>query len=635
MAGELPLDGVTVLDLTHHTAGPFCTRLLTDYGADVVKIERPGGDPARALPPFLGDRPGPERSGLFLSLNTGKRSVVLDLATAEGRGQALALAATADVVVENFRPGTLERLGLGYETLRAVNPRLVLTSLSNFGQDGPYRDYEATDLTLYAMGGPMQGSGHMDREPLKSAGRAIGYHGGYVAALATVTALRAAEQHGSGEQVDVSIFEAATHSIDMRLGQLIGYQFTGRVAQRPSLVSQVGSGVYPCGDGFFVFTAGATRLPGMMRMIGRPELLEQPEWESVAARSEPERIEEFQVHLLPWTLEHSKREIREACEQFGVLGAPLNTIADLLDDPNFREREFFQQIDHPETGPLTYPGYHFTLHREGEPMPPRRRAPLLGEHTAEVLAGIEAQAPAPPVPAAPSLPAPSLPPPAEPRGGLPLDGVRILDFTVVWAGPYATMNLADWGAEVIRVESTSYFASSTRGQLARPPQEMVLAGAASNIGYPDDEPGEQPWNRWAGFAHHARNKRSVTVDLSTTEGQEALDRLIAQADGIIENNLPPNAEERLGLTWERVSQVNPRAILLRIPGFGISGPYRAYRTFGNHMEALCGHPTIRSYPDLSLEYAPGGVPSDAASGIGGAFAFTLGLRYRERTGGGC
>ena len=192
MTGTMPLDGLRVIDLTRGTVGPFCTRLLGDYGADVVKIEPPDGDPSRHVPPFFEDEPGPERSGLFLFLNTNKRSVVLDLKTDEGRAHLLRLVQDADAVIENFQPGTLDRLGIGYDVLSEVNPMVVLTSLTNFGQDGPYRDYEATDLTIFGMGGNLQSAGDHDLGPVKTAGRMTGYHGGYVGALATMVAL-----HGS------------------------------------------------------------------------------------------------------------------------------------------------------------------------------------------------------------------------------------------------------------------------------------------------------------------------------------------------------------------------------------------------------------------------------------------------------
>jgi len=292
MSGVMPLDGVRVIDLTWYNAGPFCTRLLGDYGADVIKVEPPGGDPARTLPPFFKDEPGLERSGLFLFLNTNKRSVVLDLKSQEGRDRLQGLVRDADALVENFSPGTMERLGLGYETLRGLNPKLVMTSISNFGQDGPYRDWQGTDLTLYGMGGPMYASGEQAHEPLKVAGRQTSFYTGIVAALATTMALRAAEDSGEGEHVDVSIFETGTHSIDLRLARLMTYQFTGRYSGRPPLASNIGGGVVPCADGWYMLGAGPTRLDAIVRMIGKPELLDMPEYATLAARVQPGRAEE-------------------------------------------------------------------------------------------------------------------------------------------------------------------------------------------------------------------------------------------------------------------------------------------------------------------------------------------------------
>ncbi|MSQ36324.1 MAG: CoA transferase [Dehalococcoidia bacterium] len=383
----MPLDDVRVIDLTQGAMGPFCTRVLADYGADVIKIEPPGaGDPARMLPPFLADEPGPERSGLFLFLNTSKRSVTLDVTRPRGRELLLQLVRGAQVVVESFKPGTLAQLGLDYATLRAANPQLVLTSITNFGQHGPYAQFEAESLTAYAMGGAMLQAGDVDHEPLKTAGRMAEYQAGLSAALATSLALLGAERRGAGEHLDVSLFETATHSIDQRLGRLLGYEHGGHVGTRTGLASMVGSGVYPAADGFFFFTAGVQYITQMIRMIGHEELFEQPEWATAEARAHPDRIAEFPQYLLPWSVTRTMTEIRDACQEYGVLGGPINTIPALLADPSFVERKFFQQIDHPVVGPQTYPGYHFTLHRE-QPMPPRRHAPLLGAHTEAVLCG--------------------------------------------------------------------------------------------------------------------------------------------------------------------------------------------------------------------------------------------------------
>ena len=185
------LTALKVLDFTHYVAGPYCTKLLADYGADVIKVEPPSGDGARQIGPFPNDVPHPEQSGLFLHLNTNKRSIVINL---KGHGAAdliCSLASWADVVVESFRPGVAERLGVGYEQLSAVNPRLIYTSISNFGQTGPYRDYKGSEIVFYGMGGEMHSTGLADREPLKLGGNVGLYQAGAVAAVATMGAILA------------------------------------------------------------------------------------------------------------------------------------------------------------------------------------------------------------------------------------------------------------------------------------------------------------------------------------------------------------------------------------------------------------------------------------------------------------
>ena len=200
------LSHVRVLDFTNQVAGPYCTKLLADYGADVIKVERPGmGDAARSMGPFPGDIPHPEKSGLFLHLNTNKRSVTLDLKSKAGKKIARQLAAEADLVVESFRPGVMDRLGLGFEELRASNPRLVMTSISNFGQTGPYRDYKSSDIMVYSMGGEMHSTGLEDREPVKLGANVVLYQAGSVAAVGSAGALFLSQDDGPGQRVDVSI----------------------------------------------------------------------------------------------------------------------------------------------------------------------------------------------------------------------------------------------------------------------------------------------------------------------------------------------------------------------------------------------------------------------------------------------
>ncbi|MQG21473.1 MAG: CoA transferase, partial [SAR202 cluster bacterium] len=203
VSNVMPLEGYKVIDLSNMLTGPYCTRMLSDYGAEVIKVEPKTGDPARMHGPFLNDDPDSEKSGLFLFLNTNKRSITVDIETEEGQDVIRELVKDASIVVENFKPGYLESLGLGYDALSDINPNLVMTSITNFGQTGPYKDWEGVDLTIWAMGGAMKTSGNGDYEPLKMAGRIASFHVGSVASLATLTALWQAEFQDEGDHVDV------------------------------------------------------------------------------------------------------------------------------------------------------------------------------------------------------------------------------------------------------------------------------------------------------------------------------------------------------------------------------------------------------------------------------------------------
>ena len=374
-----------------HHLGQAVRRGARAHDLELIEQDPRGGDPARNLGPFFHDEPDPDKSGLFLFLNTSKRSITIDLKTERGRDILKELVGKADVLIESFSPGYMATLGLDYEALSEVNPRLVMTSISNFGQTGPYRDWQMTDLTLFAMAGNMWGSGDPDLAPVKTAGRMATYHVGYAAALATSIALMSAEKRGKGHWVDLSAYEVTSQSIDFRLLRLMGYQYTKRVEKRLSPAATLGlaNGIYPCIDGLFALNVMATAFNALTRMIGVEYLLEDPQWNSIAARSRPDAAEEFDALLVPWTLEHTRREIQQACMDHGILGAPLNTIEGLLKDEHFTARGFFEAIDHPATGPLTYPGRQFRIHAgDGEPLPPRRPAPTLGQHTIEVLSDL-------------------------------------------------------------------------------------------------------------------------------------------------------------------------------------------------------------------------------------------------------
>ena len=386
------LEGVKVLDLTHFVAGPFATKLLADYGAEVLKVERPpAGDPARAIGPFHQDDPHPEKSGLFLHLNTNKRSITLNLKAATGRDLFRELVGWADLVVESFSPKVLPSLGLGYETLASWNPEIVLVSLSNFGQSGPYRDYKAEDIVAYAMGGPMLMTGIVEREPAKLGHNVILYHAGLVTALAAMTALTSMELGGEGQHVDVSVFETQVGSQDRRMSALLGYQYTGETFTRTPVNTFIATGAKPCTDGFLSLSGGGMRFDRIAKMLGRPDLPEDPRFATREAQRQPENAEAFDNEfLLPWLKKRSSRQAWADAQAAGVLSGPVLTLDQVLEDEHFRGRGMWAELDHPVVGRLAYPGRPFIMGESPSLLsePPGaggpRPAPTLGQHNIEV-----------------------------------------------------------------------------------------------------------------------------------------------------------------------------------------------------------------------------------------------------------
>jgi CoA:oxalate CoA-transferase len=383
---EGALADVTVLDLTHHIAGPYCTKLLATYGATVLKVERPdSGDPARQAGPFPGDVPHPEKSGLFLHLNTNKQSITINLKHRRGQELVRELVKQVDVVVENFRPHVLPEFGLSYTDLEPLNARLVMTSISNFGQTGPYRDWKAQDMVIYAMGGAMNLTGQPEREPLRLALNLMAYQGGNVAATATLTGVLGRRRLGVGQHIDISLFEVAASSIDRRTTSLLGYQYTGEPGYREAAVG-IGvypAGVFPCKDGYvqaLVFPHVWERLLTAMEM---PELQADPRFANPTERLKQENRPAFMALFQDWLHRNTRYEAMAKAQARRVPLTAVNPPSALLQDPHFQARGAFAEIEHPLAGTLPHTREPFRM--LGSPAVPIRRAPLLGEHTATVL----------------------------------------------------------------------------------------------------------------------------------------------------------------------------------------------------------------------------------------------------------
>ncbi len=381
-----PLEGLMVLDLSQGAAGPYCTRLLAAYGADVIKVERPRvGDLMRHCPPFVGDMPGPDRSLSFLHLNVNKRGITLDLSSDTGRATLLRLVAKADVVVESFRPGTMARLGLSYDELRAANPQIVVTSISNFGQTGPYRGLPASEIVLYGMGHEMFGTGQPDAEPMSMAPRVNLQFAGQTAAVATMAAVLGRDVTGQGDWIDVSIMETFTSSIDRRAVSLTAYDYTGEKMVRLASVQGISAPppYNPCADGYFHITVGTPWWEAFVRAVDEPFIRE--------ARFEPPLTdplarEEFDAYWIPWCMARTKTEIVAIFQAGGLPCAPVNSVADIARDPQLAARGFFRELTHPEVGAAQYPGLPYVMH--DTPGAYWKAAPRLGEDNEEILGGL-------------------------------------------------------------------------------------------------------------------------------------------------------------------------------------------------------------------------------------------------------
>ena len=382
------LDGVKVLDLTHYISGSYCTKLMSGLGADVIKVERlKTGDGARWLGPFASGMKvstrdkAPEDGAWFLYLNTAKRSLALDLKSDEGRQVVLELAARADILVENFAPGVLDNLGISYMALQKANPSLVVTSISNFGQTGPYRDWKASELNLYALGGLMNITGEPEQEPLKEGMPLAQLGAGQNAFAATMAALMYAEETGEGQQIDVSIAEYATNILENALMQFSysGQEYS-RVGNRG--YGRAAWGIYPCLDGHVGIIAGPDhRWPEVARIMDRHELSDE-RFLSRAGRLE--FADEVDAYMLPFLIDNNKLDIFKAGQESGLGFSFVATMQNILEMEQLLDRDYFVQLDHPIAGTLTYPGAPI-MPEEDVGAWVFERSPLLGEHTTNVL----------------------------------------------------------------------------------------------------------------------------------------------------------------------------------------------------------------------------------------------------------
>ncbi len=381
------LSGLKVVELADFIAGPYCGKFLADLGAEVLKIEKPGtGDEARERGPFPGHVPDPEKSGLFLYLNTNKLGVTLNIETATGQSILKKILKTTDILIEDHPPAQMEALGLDYASLQKVNPALIVVSITAFGQSGPYRDYKGYAINASALGGQTVCAGQMGREPLTPPLCLGHYQSGAVGATAAIGAVFARENSGKGQHVDVSEAQvwATLHTGNQESSFIMHGMKRMRWGHRtPGVYPYT---ILPCKDGFMSMIAiQGYQWKRFLEMLGDGQV---PEWYSSDPRFQDRReislkyADEMDGRLAPWLNTHTKQEIYKLCLEKRVPFAPVRNMEEVVNDAHLKVREYFVEIDHPAAGKFKYPGAPGRLSET--PWTVDSPAPLLGQHNEEI-----------------------------------------------------------------------------------------------------------------------------------------------------------------------------------------------------------------------------------------------------------
>ena len=379
---EGALSGYRVLDLADSN-GAYCTKLLADLGADVIKIERPEGDPGRGIPPFAGDTPHPEKSLHFLHRNANKRGVTLRLDTVEGSNILKRLVKTADVLVDNSPPDYMEKLGLDYSVLSEINPGLIMASITEFGHSGPYKDRKGSNLVDFAMSGIMITSGYPGKEPCLLPGSPAYDSASVHASVSIVAAIYMRGTTGQGQYIDTSVHVTSRTGLYPWIIPNYSYALNPG-GPPPTSENRMGAQiypVYPCKDGFIRIIALTPRQwDALVRVLDNPDVLQTEEWRSFMYRIG--NADDLYALMLEFTTKYTMRELFEAGRREGVPIAPILNIADFYNSPQTKAREYFVEVDHPVAGKADYPGppYKWTE----TPATMRRPAPCIGEHNEEV-----------------------------------------------------------------------------------------------------------------------------------------------------------------------------------------------------------------------------------------------------------
>jgi len=562
----------------------YATRWLADLGADVIKVEPPGGDPNRLLPPFAGNIEHPERSLTFIHANTNKRSIALDLERETDRDTFTKLMASANLFVEATPLGHLEKFGFDDQRFHEGFPSLVVVSLTPFGRTGPYRHYKGSDAIANATGGFLFGQGDNAKGQCTAPSHLAYQVAGAMAAMLSLAGMRHARETGVGQRIDMSLQEALTFTNSSSIAR---YTRENRLERRPGGRAYGGAGtnIYRCKDGRYVhFT---TNMPHMWKEFAQSWMTDKSlaasEWESPRYRDE--HSDEVAKAFANFIGQFDADDFANEAQARHLAAAPLNTIGQFVECEQNRVREWLQEIEHPVIGKYKAPGapMRFSL----TPMRVRRPAPLLDQQRKEILAELE------------KLSAKSSGNPSDNTARQPmLNGLRMADLTQQYAGPLGTELLAYYGMEVVKIET---------GTIPSKEREAAVHACMN------------------------RAKLGCTLNLRNPDGKELFKKLVAKSNVVVDN-FSSGVLERLGFGFEVLQKINPGIVQAVMPGWGLSGPLKSWVAWGWQLLAYTGIMRLWGYPDSAMETRCKIAWPDRVGSVTMALGVLAALEYQSRTG---
>ena len=562
----------------------YATRWLADFGADVIKVEPPGGDPNRLVPPFAGNIEHPERSLTFIHANTNKRSIALDLKHDSDREIFAKLLASANLFVEATPLGYLEKFAFDDQRFKKEFSHLVIVSLTPFGRTGPYRHYKGSDAIANATGGFLFGQGDNTKGQCTAPSHLAYQMAGGVAAMLALAGIRHARETGAGQRIDMSLQEALTFANSSSIAR---YSRENRLERRPGAKAYGGAGtnIYRCKDGRYVhFT---TNMPHMWKEFAQNWMsnksLAGPEWENPRYRDE--HSEEVAKAFAEFIGQFNADDFANEAQLRHLAAARLNTIGQFVDCEQNRVREWLQEVDHPVIGKYKAPGAPMRLSLT--PMRVRWPAPLLDQHRKEILAELE------------NLQASPRKTHGEFESRRPmLTGLRMADLTQQYAGPLGTELLAYYGMEVVKIET---------GTIASKEREAAVHACMN------------------------RAKLGCTVNLRNADGKELFKQLVGKSDVVVDN-FSSGVLERLGFSYEVLQQINPGIVQVVMPGWGLTGPLKSWVAWGWQLLAYTGIMRLWGYPDSPMETRCKIAWPDRVGSVTMALGVLAVLEYQARTG---